>query len=1146
MKKTVALCMIVKNEQDVLRRCLDSVQNKVDQIVIVDTGSTDETVSIAKEYTKDLFHMEWVNDFSVARNTSLKYAVTDYILVLDADEYLEESVDLLSELESEADYYYTKIYNLKTGDRKTVHRSIRLFRNSVGLHYKNRLHEHLNTMEKTELIAGGQTDFNIMHTGYTEEMLTERKKAKRNFLLMKAEVEENASAYNLFNMGKTYLSMDEPQKAIQYFKEAYSMGKEMSFAPELINYLCQSLGELKKYEEALVILNEAVEIYPREVDLFHIQAVFYMEIYYYKDAIRCMKNCLEIGDQGIAYSEGSGSYIAHFRLAEWYTSRNELTKGYEHILQAVHQKSDFVAFIIKYFEIVNKAGIPLDDIYIEANRIFPITNKKQFESVLEALYYLRHPLLQRYLDAHQVTVQDNVRAVAYQFNKEYKMAGEIWANVSEYDDSNSLDILLLSYILKDESLFKMGSSRMNLSQKELRSLKNITLNHPKDKLYLTKDIEEILLSLLVNLICLHEFEKFEELYKVLLQGSMATNIKICENLIEYGFSELAIDLLVKLFELQPRNVEVVELLGDLCMRSQYYEDAEMFYAKLLELSDEYSSYERLYQLSVVVSEKEEEERLKQIISKKFPLCLWMRNEKLEPISSYAYDVSKMKQESSSMRRSKKKDLIDLLFTVDEGLDFVKLAEKEQAEEMLDNCNYCLNIVSDHFTNDQRIQESLQKLMMEVLFIKPRLHQVELVDQKISEMKLATSQISQSINEIIEANLEIVFMPYKASMWDSFDSIYREAVNDPECEVYVVPIPYYEKNAEGQLVKFCYEGNDLPTDIVTTPFEVYDFEERKPDAIYVHNPFDGYNTLTMVDRRFFSENLSKYTDMLVYVPYYVAGSSDKPQVSLPAACNYVNKIVVQSAVLKQAYVNSGVDEKKLLDLGSPKIDAALRQNDSIDPYLNLWKDIQRERKTFLFNTGIADLLSTETWYSQIEETINYFLENAQFSLIWRPHPLTEITLKTMRPNIKQSYAEIKQKIDNSKNIVVDSSSNAYPAIHLTDAIISDYSSIMLQYIATSKPVLGLLNREVLGADRYYFADYLGCYLTGEGDTISQFVEMVNSNQDFKKEERIDRFNRSITNSDGTSGVKIHSSIKLDLLSGDFISLEKEKNNVFCES
>lgn len=87
---TYSLCMIVKNEERVLRRCLDSISDLVDEIVIVDTGSTDNTKSIAAEYTDKIFDFKWVNDFSAARNFSFSKCNMDYIYVADADEYLDE------------------------------------------------------------------------------------------------------------------------------------------------------------------------------------------------------------------------------------------------------------------------------------------------------------------------------------------------------------------------------------------------------------------------------------------------------------------------------------------------------------------------------------------------------------------------------------------------------------------------------------------------------------------------------------------------------------------------------------------------------------------------------------------------------------------------------------------------------------------------------------------------------------------------------------------------------------------------------------------------------------------------------------------------------------------------------------------------
>ena len=92
---SVSLCMIVKNEADCLSRCLESMKGLVDEIIIVDTGSTDNTVEIAKQYGAVIKTYQWNNDFSQARNYSLSLATKEWILVLDADEYLRpEDKDL--------------------------------------------------------------------------------------------------------------------------------------------------------------------------------------------------------------------------------------------------------------------------------------------------------------------------------------------------------------------------------------------------------------------------------------------------------------------------------------------------------------------------------------------------------------------------------------------------------------------------------------------------------------------------------------------------------------------------------------------------------------------------------------------------------------------------------------------------------------------------------------------------------------------------------------------------------------------------------------------------------------------------------------------------------------------------------------------
>jgi len=91
---TISLCMIVKNEEEVLGRCLQSVKHIVDEIIIVDTGSTDDTKEIAKKFEAKIFDFEWCNDFSKARNYCFSLANKDYILWIDADDVMEEKEQL--------------------------------------------------------------------------------------------------------------------------------------------------------------------------------------------------------------------------------------------------------------------------------------------------------------------------------------------------------------------------------------------------------------------------------------------------------------------------------------------------------------------------------------------------------------------------------------------------------------------------------------------------------------------------------------------------------------------------------------------------------------------------------------------------------------------------------------------------------------------------------------------------------------------------------------------------------------------------------------------------------------------------------------------------------------------------------------------
>ena len=107
------------------------------------------------------------------------------------------------------------------------------------------------------------------------------------------------------------------------------------------------------------------------------------------------------------------------------------------------------------------------------------------------------------------------------------------------------------------------------------------------------------------------------------------------------------------------------------------------------------------------------------------------------------------------------------------------------------------------------------------------------------------KIENSIQNDIKVRLEAVFLPYKASMWDSLESIWKAADEDPDYDEYVIPIPYYDKKPNGNFEEMHYEGSQYPDYVPVTWYENYDFEKRKPDMIFIHNPYDECNYVTSV-------------------------------------------------------------------------------------------------------------------------------------------------------------------------------------------------------------------------------------------------------------------------------------------------------------
>lgn len=321
------------------------------------------------------------------------------------------------------------------------------------------------------------------------------------------------------------------------------------------------------------------------------------------------------------------------------------------------------------------------------------------------------------------------------------------------------------------------------------------------------------------------------------------------------------------------------------------------------------------------------------------------------------------------------------------------------------------------------------------------------------------QVRKLVGERIPDRLEIVFLPYKAAMWDSLESVWMAAKEDERCDTYVVPIPYYDRNPDGTFSQYHYEGDMMPEYVPITYYENYDIQKRWPDIVYIHNPYDQYNYVTSVDPRFYSHELKKYTEKLVYIPYYSTTGGMMESQADCSAYYYADYIVIQAEKYRKFFAPD-IPQEKLLPFGSPKFDRIIRIcNDPPEPPEE-WKKKMAGKKVYFYNTSLNGMLgNTKAFLKKMEYVFSCFQGREDACLLWRPHPLFESSLDSMRAEFRPAYDLLKNYFMKYDLGIYDDTPDITNTIALCDAYIGDAATSVTSLFGIAGKPLFILDNNI---------------------------------------------------------------------------------------
>lgn len=313
----LSVCMIAKNEEKHIGECLKRLSAYGFEIVLTDTGSTDRTLAIAETYTDRIYHFDWCDDFSAARNFCLQKASHNWILSLDCDEYIEK-LDLsalrhcMEQHPDRAGRILIRSRFLQNGQLTFDQTRVSRLADRRQFHFTGAVHEQL---ERRDGMAKAVYDapVTILHVGYDETEADMQKKSRRNIALLEAQLDrEGPDPYLYFQLGQSYRRLGDTEKAFQSFDAGLSMEVDpnLDYVKIMVESYGYTLLDLKRAREALG-LAELYDVFSARADFVFLMGLIYMNNGLFDDAIAEFKKSVTRTEFSV---DGVNSYMAYYNI----------------------------------------------------------------------------------------------------------------------------------------------------------------------------------------------------------------------------------------------------------------------------------------------------------------------------------------------------------------------------------------------------------------------------------------------------------------------------------------------------------------------------------------------------------------------------------------------------------------------------------------------------------------------------------------------------------------------------------------------------------------------------------------------------------------------------------------------------------------